>query len=1590
MSLLSKSYFTACILFIICCFQYHSLWAQGPTVTSMQINKGPFNYTTYPDPATDDAAEVPLNDFQIVITFNSQVKAPDGTFIDTKAKAEALFLLREGDPGAGSDLFEPAYLSIADGNVIFSADEQSVTVNLRFTNDLLPNQEYSLEIVTSEVLRKSDDVEAEPYKLVFTTASAPSITAGSATPICNNQEVELSPIVISEASKHTFVRNVSGVLKLTLDNLTAFEFVPGSGSVTVLGDANTTATLGPVTANEFPISYSIGNNNVRFNSLYISGLRVRARTDANVTGHIIVVDDDGRFNINGLMSKDGTGMNDPLILGTVTSRASTSPASITFSTTVTGDFNPGQTRDVPNNSGAQTISLVAPGGGTATFSGTGVFGNAFIPSGLSLGNKVISYTFTNGDGCETNGTFTFNVTNAFAVITGVSSRYCTNEMTNQEFEVNRNAGGGTIAPADVTLERLPSTNIPQTNPSLSSGFGFLRTEATENVFAIRPDRLPVGSYRITATNSLGAKYFATFAISAAPTPVIAASSGSFEVCAGDASSYSTSLAFGRTYLWEISGGGTIAGSNNGRSVTINWTPSSIPDTYTLNLTETNILTGCSNITQRTITVNAQPSPTIVSPSGGLIEACAGETHTYEVQGGINPAHDYTWNVVGGDVTFQATDRSQIMVEWTAGSNRSITLTEENTSDCEASNMANVTINSLPIPSFASGAEEACVLSTDQAYTLNPVAPGSDITWEVEGGSIQGGTPMGGKSVLSGVDLNTVNINWGSTPEGTVTVRVLGANTCTSVATRKVDLNPLPSLAFSGLNEQYCEDETLATLVPTVNGVAPQLSDEVNFIIRDETNTIDIRFLGAGSTTFNPQEIAQTFGKRTYNMVFRYTDIRGCAAESLPVSFRLSPAPEGVRLNISRSFRDNRVSFNADAEGINDDWVWNWNFTNRTSNEQNTVLVLDNNNTQSVAYSLEVRNDLGCAFSFSRSFNINFDFAGKCVGNPTQFTDRTNLGLTAIDSWAWDFGDGNTSTLQNPSHIYTNPGTYLVTLTVRDDFITYSYTRRIDVFPVFQVGPTTPFNESFSAGGNGWISHGVVDSVGFKLDRTSWQLKTPSGFGHIATTFGNAWVTDNTNNPFRTSTDANYNSNEQSYVESPCFDITTLDRPMVSFKYWSDTDPGGDGVVLLYTIDDGITWFRLGQENQGIDWYNTKPILGKPGDDFTINNIDNQGWSGNDQKMTNTWKTARVGLDGVVKQMSDAGITQRMIRFRIAFGSNGDNTPNKAFDGFAFDDFEVSNRNRLVLFEYFINQGVANASALDWQGHNFANTKAEAINLHYHTGFPGVDEVNALNDQDPSGRSFHYGIREVPRAVVDGQTKDSLLGQWAEDIFAKRILLTSPFNIAIGQAIANDGTLSIATTITALQTINRSVVMHVAVIDSTVTLGGETYYNAVRKMLPDAAGTFRAQSWVPGESQTLNLNWNYGELDPSRFRVVVFVADYANKEIYQAAINDQIQIQNNDLQEVKEVTSIAEGVRGNILNVFPNPALSKVNVSWKGKFSEKTISWSIVSMEGKVVKQGQWNTQQKTLSLNISELAQGTYIIKIHHQKGILQRKFKKL
>ncbi|MEE3876898.1 MULTISPECIES: S8 family serine peptidase [Vibrio] len=67
------------------------------------------------------------------------------------------------------------------------------------------------------------------------------------------------------------------------------------------------------------------------------------------------------------------------------------------------------------------------------------------------------------------------------------------------------------------------------------------------------------------------------------------------------------------------------------------------------------------------------------------------------------------------------------------------------------------------------------------------------------------------------------------------------------------------------------------------------------------------------------------------------------------------------------------------------------------------------------------------------------------GLTVNFTDVSDDSDGYIGSWFWNFGDGNSSTIQNPSYSYQDYGTYTVTLTVTDDGgVTGTYSQNIPV------------------------------------------------------------------------------------------------------------------------------------------------------------------------------------------------------------------------------------------------------------------------------------------------------------------------------------------------------------------------------------------------------------------------------------------------------------------------------------------------------------------------------------------------------------------
>ncbi|MCA1572327.1 MAG: PKD domain-containing protein [Chloroflexi bacterium] len=162
--------------------------------------------------------------------------------------------------------------------------------------------------------------------------------------------------------------------------------------------------------------------------------------------------------------------------------------------------------------------------------------------------------------------------------------------------------------------------------------------------------------------------------------------------------------------------------------------------------------------------------------------------------------------------------------------------------------------------------------------------------------------------------------------------------------------------------------------------------------------------------------------------------------------------------------------------------------------------------------------------------LEVTFADTSTGEPT--------------SWAWDLGDGTTSTDRNPSHTYTAAGTYTVALTVTNDGGSDTRTRT-DYITVL-----SPGSKIFSADADAYVSS-VTPASNFGT-RTTLRVRNPGAAGD--------WHT--------------------SYLR---FSVADLVNEVVEAKLrLYVVDPGNNG-GNVYTVPDP-TWTET-----GITWDNAPPV-----------------------------------------------------------------------------------------------------------------------------------------------------------------------------------------------------------------------------------------------------------------------------------------------------------------------------------------------------------------------------------------------------------------
>jgi hypothetical protein len=796
-------------------------------------------------------------------------------------------------------------------------------------------------------------------------------------------------------------------------------------------------------------------------------------------------------------------------------------------------------------------------------------------------------------------------------------------------------------------------------------------------------------------------------------------------------------------------------------------------------------------------------------------------------------------------------------------------------------------------------------------------------------------------------------------------------------------NPLATLSFDFTYTAFDPDLCLNTLAPINVKIAPQIPVTIagvnnneefcsNALVRQITLTpaggnlsvtrngspIPPPTVTAGQFFFSPIPLAGG------DYVFDYDFITGNnCSNPQTVNVKVLPSPIAT-FTAPPKCEGDIVAFNADgSQNTNGTPIYTWTLEGGQVTGQTTSHQFSGVGTYTVNltvnYPAAGTTNTVCSNSLSVDQyvglipSVDFDISDVCSGDATKFSYSSTI--TPIAQAQWDFGDGNilalgsvnqsvpasantSGTFGNPVHSFASATTYTVTIIGRTSDLTGSCastkTRSVSILEYLKTfGPADPYSMKALNNEDGfWV---VED----KRSNSTWEFAAP-GSGNI-TSPDKSWVTNAA---------GYYKSNDLSFVNSPCFDLSAYSRPSISVNYRYHTDPGKDGAVLQYSTDGGASWTRLGDLSSGLNWYNEEGISAAPGGQNTY------GWSGTDQE---DWQVGKHSLNSVVGQSK--------VRFRIAFASDEKDT----LDGFAFNDVKIEERNRLALIESFTNVNASdegpNRTAFQ------AVPESEVVKIEYYTPSPGTDPNYLLNPSDFNSRAAYYGLTNsaasIPKGFIDGTSNGAFNSAWAASYQPLRSLVSAPIGILIeNPPSANPDELTAKITLTALTDIPAGKQdLQIAIIEKQV--GTDKY--VLRKMLPSAAGTRLTTPMAKNSTVTITETWSVKNISSvNELAIVAFVQDQTSTEVLQAA---QLSALTN-LPTV--VTGVAEeNVFSEAISVYPNPAnrdfTIQIPAMWKQGGSIK-----LADQLGKVVHDTSFNAGSKTKTIATRDLAEGMYILKL--------------
>ncbi|MDO9510240.1 MAG: PKD domain-containing protein [Bacteroidales bacterium] len=166
------------------------------------------------------------------------------------------------------------------------------------------------------------------------------------------------------------------------------------------------------------------------------------------------------------------------------------------------------------------------------------------------------------------------------------------------------------------------------------------------------------------------------------------------------------------------------------------------------------------------------------------------------------------------------------------------------------------------------------------------------------------------------------------------------------------------------------------------------------------------------------------------LILTFFATNGMALKALPQNY---PTADSCQSYFSVVITNNSADFTAYSMSPYTT-IWEWDFGDgETDSGQTTQHIY--NTTGDFLVTLYTADSFGCSYTYSSFItigqppDINAEFSYLVdPGNPLLF-HFTDLSTENIIAWEWDFGDGQQSNAQNPSHQYLTEGDYQVCLTV---------------------------------------------------------------------------------------------------------------------------------------------------------------------------------------------------------------------------------------------------------------------------------------------------------------------------------------------------------------------------------------------------------------------------------------------------------------------------------------------------------------------------------------------------------------------------------